>query len=66
MTLPESYYTFEEHMHTLEEEHEKEDYCGYEEATGDKRYPVLCLKRNQYWTRDQCSACKQKRREENA
>ena len=65
MTLPESYYTFEEHMACLEDEHAKSDYCEYERPTGDKKWPVLCDRDNKYATTKDCERCK-KRREENA
>ena len=49
------------HMHALEEEHERTLYCGYEEKTGDKKYPVLCLKDNRYATAHYCKVCKKRR-----
>ena len=49
------------HMHALEEEHARTLYCAYEEKTGDKRYPVLCLKDGRYATRRHCDACKKQR-----
>ena len=58
-------WTLEEHMHALEEEHEKTLYCPYEDRTGDKKYPVLCRKDNRYATRAFCDACAAKRKEEN-
>ena len=51
----------EEHYHALEEEHERTLYCAYEEKTGDKRYPVLCLKDNRYATAHYCKVCKKRR-----
>lgn len=65
MTLPESYYRFEEHMHTLEEENLKSDFCKYERPTRDKRWPVRCEQDDRYATRVQCDQCKAKRRENN-
>jgi hypothetical protein len=65
MTLPESYYTFAEHMNALEEEHEKAQWCPYERATGDAKWPVLCDRDDKYTTQNQCDKCKQERRDDN-
>jgi hypothetical protein len=62
MSLPESYYSFECHMHELEVQHEAETWCPYERATGDKKWPVLCAKDNKYATQAQCDKCEAQRR----
>lgn len=65
MSLPESYYTFCEHMDAMERQHEVEKWCPYERATGDKKWSVLCGKDNKYATQTQCDKCKAQRRESN-
>jgi hypothetical protein len=58
VSLPESYYSFQEHMHELEVQHEAETWCPYERATGDKKWPVLCGKDGRYARRKTCDECK--------
>ena len=53
----------EEHMHALEEACVPVEYpCRYEQPTGDKKWPVLCLLDNRYASQRNCYNCHDKRR----